>query len=90
MRKCISFRVTGRVQGVGFRYFVYHQALELSISGAVRNEEDGSVTGEAQGLIEAMDEFLRRLQVGPSLSRVESIETRELQIELIQGFRIES
>ena len=90
MKKCISFRVTGRVQGVGFRYFVYHQALELSISGAVRNEEDGSVTGEALGLSEAIDELLRRLEAGPSLSRVESVETRELQIELVQGFRIES
>jgi len=90
MKKCVSFRVVGRVQGVGYRYFAYHQALELGISGTIRNEGDGSVTGEAQGSAEALNEFLRRLGAGPSLSRVDSVDTRELQSELMQGFRIET
>ena len=90
MNRCISFRIVGRVQGVGYRYFAYHQALELGISGAIRNEADGSVTGEAQGSKEALEEFLRRLGAGPSLSRVDSIEARDLQSDMSQGFRIET
>ncbi|MBT3785769.1 acylphosphatase [bacterium] len=90
MKRCISFRVTGRVQGVGYRYFAYHQALELGISGVIRNEADDSVTGEAQGSVEALEEFLRRLNAGPSLSRVDLVESRDLQSDMGPGFHIET
>ena len=50
----------GRVQGVGFRYTAYHIAQELSLSGWVKNEFDGTVLCEVQGDGAAIDEFRTR------------------------------
>ena len=47
MKKYIN--VTGRVQGVGFRYTTYQLAIEIGLTGTVKNEDDGSVTIEAVG-----------------------------------------
>ncbi len=51
-KKAIILRVTGRVQGVGFRYYAQKKALELGVNGYVRNRPDGSVYIEAEGMIE--------------------------------------
>ncbi|WP_444685566.1 acylphosphatase [Alkalicoccus luteus] len=53
--------VTGRVQGVGFRYFAQLEALQRELSGWVRNEPDGSVRMEAQGDEESLHAFIRAL-----------------------------
>ena len=60
-------RAEGRVQGVGFRFFVQQNALELGLCGWVRNMEDGSVTMEVQGAAEAVADVLT---VVPSLIRL--------------------
>lgn len=53
--------VTGRVQGVGFRYFAQLEAKQRELTGWVRNEDDGSVRIEAQGNEDAVNAFIRTL-----------------------------
>ena len=57
-------RISGRVQGVGFRYFVAQTASLYSITGWVRNLEDGDVELEAQGIQEDIDAFIERVRQG--------------------------
>ncbi|MBO0453518.1 MULTISPECIES: acylphosphatase [Enterococcus] len=54
--------VTGRVQGVGFRYTTYQIAVEIGLTGTVKNEDDGSVTIEAIGTKEQLAEFLEKIK----------------------------
>lgn len=73
--------VRGRVQGVGFRYFVHKHARRLGICGWVRNEEDGSVLIAAAGQQDAMDEFVACVSKGPTSARVESTQIGPLEID---------
>jgi acylphosphatase len=66
--------VRGRVQGVGFRDFVYRQATTLGLSGSVRNLDDGrSVEVQAAGPRWALERLLERLRDGPRLAHVSSV-----------------
>lgn len=65
----------GRVQGVGFRYFVERQASQLNLTGWVRNRWDGTVEVVAEGDRPKLDRFLADLRRGPSASRVTEVET---------------
>ena len=67
------FLVSGRVQGVGFRYFTQEAAMVEGLSGFVRNLPDGRVEIEAEGEAEALERFSRRIARGPSLARVEAV-----------------
>jgi len=60
----------GRVQGVGFRYFVFDQALVLGLTGWVRNRRDGSVEVLAEGKRSTLDQFMAVLRRGPRTSLV--------------------
>jgi hydrogenase maturation protein HypF len=82
-------RVTGTVQGVGFRPFVYRTAVELGLVGSVANDSEGVVV-EAEGGPEQLDELCRRLRDdAPPLARVESVEAAALPaLGLAEGFRI--
>jgi len=61
----VRFRVSGRVQGVGFRAFVQREASLLGLAGWVRNTWDGRVEGEAEGPREAVLPFQAALRQGP-------------------------
>jgi acylphosphatase len=63
----------GRVQGVGFRYFVRLQATRLGLSGWVSNEPDGSVRVVAEGPAPALEALLRSISDGPSDARVDDV-----------------
>jgi acylphosphatase len=83
------YRVIGRVQGVGFRYFVYREAANLSVDGWVRNCVDGSVEALARGSTEDLERFKRCLQEGPSFSNVTSVSEFEVDDENVAaGFSI--
>ena len=71
------FFISGRVQGVGFRYFAIAQASELDITGWVRNLPDGRVEVYAEGEKERIEEFYYRLSKGPSAAIVVSVEVKE-------------
>jgi acylphosphatase len=71
-------RVTGRVQGVGFRYFVMTKANELGLVGWVRNRRDGSVEVVAEGELDILKQLVRVLERGSRSSMVEDVKA-ELQ-----------
>ena len=66
--------VLGRVQGVGFRWWAVETAERLSLRGWVRNRRDGSVEIHAIGAADAVDEFARACESGPTAARVTSVE----------------
>ena len=73
----ISRRITisGRVQGVGFRYFVVRVARQAGLEGWVRNRPDGAVECLAQGNRAALEELLEALRGGPGSAEVQQVET---------------
>ena len=80
--------VRGVVQGVGFRPFVYRLATEDGLSGSIGNDTDG-VTIEIEGPPAQLDNFLDRLRAeAPPLSRIDSVDVRELSPTGDSGFRI--
>lgn len=81
-------RVTGRVQGVGFRYFVAQTASLYSITGWVRNLEDGDVEMEAQGIQEDMDSFIERIRQGNRYSQIYEFQIHPLDLVEERQFRI--
>ncbi|HEX5283427.1 MAG TPA: acylphosphatase [Bryocella sp.] len=74
----LHFLIRGRVQGVGFRWFVHREASELGLRGWVRNTDDGSVEVVAAGPREDLDELRIELQKGSRGSRVDRIIEHEL------------
>src|SRR5687768_13846539 len=67
--------VSGRVQGVGFRWFVVDAAERLGLDGWVANQADGRVRCVAEGSRAALDALIRELERGPSGARVAGVET---------------
>ena len=87
---CRRYIVRGRVQGVGFRWFVEREARTLDISGWVRNNVDGTVEVLAMGSGEQLRALRGRLEAGCRASRVDAVD--ELPAEPVQDlktFRIE-
>jgi acylphosphatase len=64
----------GRVQGVGFRYFVLENAIAQDLTGWVRNRWDGSVEVTAEGARPVLEQFLAILRKGPSMANVSDAE----------------
>ncbi|MFZ0772962.1 MAG: acylphosphatase [Candidatus Sulfotelmatobacter sp.] len=84
------FVVRGRVQGVGFRWFVEREAHILGIAGWVRNNHDGSVEVLAQGTRDQLLGLRSRLREGPRAARVDGVEESEVRpAARISSFRIE-
>ena len=83
-----SFRVTGRVQGVAFRAWTRATAEGLGLSGWVRNEDDGSVTGHLEGPREAVERMVTQLYEGPGAAAVSSVEVNETAPDGATGFEI--
>lgn len=77
------FLVRGRVQGVGFRWFVEREAHILQIAGWVRNNPDGSVEVLAMGRHKQLAGLRSRLQEGPRAARVDDVE--ECEAEPVDG-----
>jgi acylphosphatase len=73
------FLVRGRVQGVGFRWFVEREAHILQIAGWVRNNPDGSVELLAMGTRDQLAGLRSRLQEGPRAARVDDVEESEAE-----------
>ena len=76
------FVVRGRVQGVGFRWFVLREASELQLDGFVRNQPDGSVEVLARGSVEAVVRLEGRLAQGPGTAHVERVEKEEISHDI--------
>ncbi len=76
MRVRARIRVHGRVQGVGFRWFVLHCARQLGVVGYVRNCPDGSVEVVAEGEPAALKRLVEQVRIGPPAARVEAVEVQ--------------
>lgn len=72
-----AYRVSGRVQGVGFRWWAARAARRLSLAGSVRNREDGTVEVIAFGPVEQLEAFEGQLRSGPPGSRVGTLDPLE-------------
>ncbi len=86
------FLVKGRVQGVGFRWFVQREAAELGLRGWVRNTDDGCVEIVAAGAPELLAELRGTLQKGSRGSRVDAVlehELEESQAAGLESFEIQ-
>ncbi|MFW6199134.1 MAG: acylphosphatase [Gemmatimonadota bacterium] len=83
-----GFRVTGRVQGVGFRWWTQKSATSLGLRGTVRNCADGSVEVHAAGSTDSVESLEQLLHDGPSSARVEGVEEIDPRGSLPDGFRI--
>jgi acylphosphatase len=82
--------VSGRVQGVGFRWFVEHEARSLGLSGWVRNRSDGSVEVLASGSRSQLGALYDKLKQGPRAARVDDIAVEDAApLKDLHTFRIE-
>ncbi|MBE7515424.1 MAG: acylphosphatase [Chloracidobacterium sp.] len=82
--------ISGRVQGVGYRYFAQRSAARHQVLGFVRNLDDGRVEAWVEGSVESVDAFRDDMAAGPVYSAIESVE--ELVVDpvgLYSTFRIE-
>lgn len=75
-----QIRVSGRVQGVFFRKSTQQKALELGIKGWVKNEPDGSVLVEIEGIPSSIMEMEKWLKQGPPAAKVTSIEITDGEV----------
>jgi len=75
----LSVRITGKVQGVGFRISTVRHAHSLGIAGWVRNVDDGSVEALLQGPHDRVDKMLSWLHIGPPAARVKQVDAEEIQ-----------
>lgn len=80
--------VSGRVQGVGFRYWTRGEAERLGVRGWVKNRADGRVEAEIEGDPEAVSEMLDALGRGPSFAVVDDLAVTEVPPDGEPGFRI--
>jgi len=83
------YLVHGRVQGVGYRYFVQRAAAELSLTGYARNLDDGRVEVYAVGAPSKLAELNHRLWQGPRFSDVRGVEEKDAAVRKFDTFRIE-
>jgi acylphosphatase len=81
-------RITGLVQGVGFRAWTQDQASALGLSGWVKNERDGSVAALLSGPGDKVTTMIEKLHRGPPGARVTSVTTEPADARDITGFRI--
>lgn len=82
------YRVRGRVQNVGFRYFVEQAARELGIAGWVRNDDDGSVEVYAVGSPNQLSDLAGLLWKGPRWAEVRGVDVSEAVLEKYAGFAV--
>ena len=82
------FVVSGRVQGVGYRYFVLREASALGVRGFARNLPDGSVEVVAEGGSEALADLEARLREGPGFAEVTGLEREAIAERGSSGFHV--
>ncbi|KAF7537399.1 hypothetical protein G7054_g3735 [Neopestalotiopsis clavispora] len=77
----IYFLVHGTVQGVSFRYYTQRKASEIGVTGWVRNTDAGKVEGEAQGSPDAIKQFLKYIDQGPTHAKVVKLDKEERDVK---------
>lgn len=80
--------IGGRVQGVGFRFFVQHKATALGLAGWARNLDDGRVEVYATGSPGSLNELAAALHLGPRMADVRSVDERDEAVQSFSSFSI--
>ena len=90
MTRSYRFLVSGRVQGVGFRWFVQRAADRVGINGWARNLRNGTVEILAQGPQESLDRLQEMLEEGTTLSTVDNVEKSDVtsEVDTFKSFEI--
>ena len=84
-----KYLITGKVQGVGYRYFVFRVARDLHLAGWVRNLADGRVEAYVAGPAVKLKKLEGELRIGPPRAEVRSVEAEDLPVDAkIEGFHI--
>ena len=86
--KSVRVLVSGRVQGVGFRWLVQREAERVGVAGWVRNLSDGRVEARFEGDDDAVDAVVSLCRRGPDTARVKSVEVTDVEPERAAGFRV--
>jgi acylphosphatase len=82
--------VHGRVQGVGFRYFVQHVGDRIGLTGNVRNCSDSTVEVVVEGSLKKIADFLKEVERGPALARVQRVDVTDIPAQgTYDSFKIE-
>lgn len=88
MTRSVDLHVTGRVQGVSFRWYAAREATRLGLAGWVRNDPDGSVRAHAEGAAGSVDEFVTWCRQGPTSARVERVRVVDVEANGATSFDI--
>ena len=87
--KAILLRITGKVQGVAFRYYMSDKAHELNLSGWVRNRSDSSVEAFCQGSEDSVEVMVNWCRLGPPNASVDRLKVTQMQPDsTLKDFRI--
>ncbi|WP_367864669.1 acylphosphatase [Pedobacter sp. WC2423] len=86
--KQIIIRITGKVQGVGFRYTTKVVADQMGVRGIIRNEKDGSLYIEAEGDDTLLDIFEEWCNEGPDRAKIEQVEITPGELKNYRNFEI--
>lgn len=90
MIKHVTITITGKVQGVGFRYSALDEALELNLKGFVKNVGKNQIYIEVQGEIDQLKQFLRFCHTGPQGSKIDKVDyASSEELKEFEGFTIE-
>ncbi len=88
MNKHYKLLISGKVQGVGYRFSCMETAYRLNIAGFVRNKRDGRVYVEAEGTEEALAEFIAWCRKGPMWARVTDVSVEDGEVIGYDAFQI--
>ncbi|GAB3017743.1 acylphosphatase [Nocardioides flavus (ex Wang et al. 2016)] len=86
--KAVQARVSGRVQGVAFRWYAQQRAQQLGVTGWVRNEVDGTVLLHAEGEDDAVDALVEWCRQGPPSARVSGVAARDAAVTGASRFEV--
>jgi acylphosphatase len=87
-QRVVRARISGRVQGVGYRIWTRGEAVQLGLTGWVRNESDGSVSALIAGADSAVAAMVERLWQGPRGAAVSKVEIVDTAADVSADFRI--
>jgi len=86
--KALKVIIYGKVQGVGFRNFVFLHAKKLNIRGYVKNNPDGTVEAVFEGDEDNINKMIELCKKGPERARVDKINIKDIEINNYQDFKI--
>jgi acylphosphatase len=86
--KAIKVIIYGKVQGVGFRNFIFLHAKKLNVKGYIKNNPDGTVEAIFEGDEDNIKKMIELCKKGPERARVDKIDIKEIEINNYQDFKI--